>query len=112
MTLAGPAERLTIFIDETDKYGHSPLYTEIVQRARRTGLAGATVLHGIEGFGASTHLHEASLLHLSENLPAVVVIVDSSDRLDAFMPVLEELIGDGLVVRQPVEVVVHRGRPQ
>ncbi len=68
------------------------------------------MLHGVEGFGASTHLHEASLPHLSENLPAVVVIVDESDRLDAFMPVLDELIGDGLVVSQPVEVMVHRGR--
>ena len=112
MTMTGPAERLTIFIDETDRFRHTPLYTEIVQRARRAGLAGATVLHGVEGFGASSRTHIAHLMRVSENLPAVIVIVDRDENIDAFLPTVENLIGDGLVVRQPVEVVMHRGHRQ
>jgi hypothetical protein len=108
VTITGPAERLTIFIGETDRHGHTPLYTEIVQRARQAGLAGATVLHGAEGFGASGRLHAASPWRLSEDLPAVVVIIDRPERIDAFLPVLDELIRDGLVVRQPVEVIAYR----
>jgi uncharacterized protein len=110
LTITGPAERLTIFIDETDRHGHTPLYTEIVQRARKAGLAGATVLHGVEGFGASSRLHAAGPWRLSENLPAVIVIIDQPERIAAFLPVLDELIGDGLVVRQPVELIAYRSR--
>ena len=108
MTVTGPAERLTIFIGETDRHGHTPLYTEIVQRAREAGMSGATVLHGAEGFGASSRLHAATPWRLSEDLPAVVVIIDQPERIDAFLPVLDELIRDGLVIRQPVEVITYR----
>lgn len=111
MKIEGPGERLTIYIGETDQHGHRPLYTEIVQRARDAGLAGATVVRGIEGFGATSRIHASRILRLSEDLPVVITIVDRTDRVDAFVAVLDELIAEGLVVREPVEIVSYRGRP-
>jgi PII-like signaling protein len=110
VALAGTAWRLTIFVDETDRYGHHPLYTEIVQRAHRRGLAGATVLRGMEGYGASNHISTTRLLTLSEDLPLMLVIIDAPDRIDAFLPELDEILGDGLVVIDEVKVVHYSGR--
>jgi uncharacterized protein len=110
MKLEGPAERLTIFIGETDQHEHTPLYTEIVRRAHAAGLAGATVLRGFEGYGASNHIHTTRILRLSEDLPVVIVIVDATERVDAFLPQLDELITEGLVVREAVEIVKYVGR--
>lgn len=110
MKLEGPGERLTIYIGETDQHDRRPLYTEIVERAHRAGLGGATVLRGIEGYGASSHIHTARILRLSEDLPVVIVIVDQTDRIDAFLPVLDELITEGLVVRENIDIVSYRGR--
>lgn len=110
MPITGPAERLTIFVGETDRYGHKPLYTELVHRARAAGLAGATVLHGTEGFGASSRLHVSNPFRLSEDLPAMVVIVDRPERIESFLRNIDGLVGEGLVVRQPVEVLTHRAR--
>ncbi|KUN03488.1 hypothetical protein AQI95_23640 [Streptomyces yokosukanensis] len=110
MRLTGRALRLTIFVDDTDTWHHKPLFTEIVHRAHRAGLAGATVLHGVEGFGASSVVHTTRLLSLADDLPAVVVIVDEEERIRAFMTELEELPIDGLVTVQEVEVVRYGGR--
>ncbi|MBR7833348.1 DUF190 domain-containing protein [Actinospica durhamensis] len=110
MRLTGPARRLTIFIGESDQYHHHPLYTEIVHRAHRSGLAGATVLRGIEGFGASSHIHTTRLLSLSEDLPIAIVIVDAPERIDAFLPQLDELVAEGLVILDDVEVIRYVGR--
>jgi PII-like signaling protein len=110
MKTEGPAERLTIFVGESDQHHHKPLYSEIVHRAHAAGLAGATVLRGIEGFGASNHVHTTRILSLSEDLPVVIVIVDSPEHIDAFLPELDELITDGLVVREHVDVVTYIGR--
>jgi PII-like signaling protein len=110
MRLAGRGEMLTIFVGETDRHGHQPLYTEIVSRARKAGLAGATVLQGAEGFGAAAHLHRAHAFALSQDLPVVIVIVDSPDRIEAFMPVVDELVQEGFVMREGLEVLVYRGR--
>ncbi|MCA1842216.1 MAG: DUF190 domain-containing protein [Actinobacteria bacterium] len=106
----GRGERLTVFVDENDHYHHRPLYVEIIQRARKAGLAGATALRGIEGFGASTVLHEAHALHLSDALPVAIMIIDRSDRIEAFLPTLDELIDEGLVVREPLEVLTYGAR--
>jgi uncharacterized protein len=108
VTLAGPASRLTIFVGEADQWHHRPLYTEIVHRAHQAGLAGATVLHGVEGFGASSHVHTHRLVSLSTDLPVVVVIVDTPERVDAFLPELDELVSVGLVVRDEVRVITHK----
>ena len=110
MKLEGPAVRLTIFIGEDDHWHHKPLYTEIVHRAHAAGLAGASVLRGIEGYGASSRIHTNRLLSLSEDLPIVVVIVDAEDRVRAFLPQLDELVTEGLVMVDPVEVIRYVGR--
>lgn len=110
MRLAGPAVRLTIYIGEDDQYGHHALYTEIVRRARRSGLAGASVFRGIEGFGASSHLHTSRLLSLSEDLPLAIVIVDIEERVTGFLLELDELIEEGMVTLEPVQVYRYVGR--
>jgi PII-like signaling protein len=111
MRLEGPAERLTIFVGEDDQWQHKPLYTEIVHRAHAAGLAGATVLRGFEGFGATSHVHTVHVLRLSSDLPVVVVIIDARERIDSFLPQLDELITEGLVVRESVEIVKYVGQP-
>ena len=110
MTLKGPATRLTVFVGEDDQWHHRPLYTEIVHRAHAAGLAGATVLRGIEGFGASQQIHTSRLLSLSEDLPVSIVIVDSEERISAFLPEVEALVTEGLVVVDDVRVVRHVSR--
>jgi hypothetical protein len=105
MKLAGAALRLTIFVDDTDTWHHRPLYTEIVHRAHKAGLAGASVFHGIEGYGASSRIHTTRILSLAEDLPVAIVIVDTDDRIRSFLPQLDELVTEGLVIIDPVEVI-------
>jgi len=104
------AVRISIYIGESDRHGHTPLHTEIVQRARAAGLAGATVLHGVEGFGASSVIHTSRLLTMSEDLPVVVVIVDTAEHINGFLPQLDDLIAGGLVVRETVDIIKYEGR--
>ncbi|MCA1657058.1 MAG: DUF190 domain-containing protein [Actinobacteria bacterium] len=111
MKLEGHQRRLTIFVGEADHHGHTPLATEIVHRAHRAGLAGASVFRGIEGYGASNHIHTTRILSLSDDLPIVVIIVDTDERIAAFLPDLDELITEGLVIVDDVEVVKYVGRP-
>ncbi|GHB39512.1 UPF0166 protein [Streptomyces viridiviolaceus] len=104
------ALRMTVLIGENDTWHHRPLYSEIVHRAHAAGLAGASVFHGIEGFGASSLVHTARLLSLSENLPVAVVIVDTEERVRAFLPQLDGLVTEGLLVLDDCEVVRYAGR--
>jgi PII-like signaling protein len=97
-------------VGESDQAHHRPVYTDIVHRAHLAGLAGASVFRGIEGFGTSHHIHTTRLLSLSEDLPVAVVIVDTDERIRAFLPELEELDIEGLVVLEPVEVIRYAGR--
>ncbi|WP_433200818.1 DUF190 domain-containing protein [Nocardia sp. CA-107356] len=108
--LTGTALRLTVFIGESDTWHHKPLFTEIVHRAHHAGLAGASVFRGIEGYGASSHVHTTRLLSLSEDMPVAIVIIDAAERIRAFLPQLDELVGEGLVILDDVEVIRYVGR--
>ncbi len=99
---------LRIFIGESDTHEGQPLYQAIVLTLRREGLAGATVLRGIEGFGKSSRLHTAHVLRLSEDLPIVIECVDTAEKIEGILPKLETMIGDGLVTMERVEVRVYR----
>ena len=108
MTIPEDGYLLRIFVGESDKRGHRPLYEVIVLRAREAGLAGATVLRGVMGFGKHSVLHTAKILRLSEDLPMVIEIVDSLEKIERFLPVLDELISDGLVTLERVRVIHYR----
>jgi PII-like signaling protein len=99
---------LRIFVGESDKHGHHPLYEAIVLKARQEGLAGATVLRGVMGFGKHSILHTAKILRLSEDMPMIIEIVDSLEKIDAFLPLLDEMIKDGLVTLEKVRVIHYR----
>lgn len=101
---------LRVFLGESDKYGHQPLHEAIVLKARELHLAGATVLRGPMGFGKSSRLHTAKILRLSGDLPMVVEIVDSEEKVRAFLPTLEGMMDSGLITIEKVEVVRY-GKP-
>jgi PII-like signaling protein len=103
--LSGRALRLSIFIGEDDIWHHKALYAEIVHRAHRAGLAGATVLRGIEGFGASSRIHTPHLFRLSSDLPLLIVIIDAEVRVRDFLPRLDELDISGLMILDEVNVI-------
>ena len=108
MKLEGEGQLLRIFIGENDRWRGTPLYEAIVLKAREEGLAGATVLRGLMGYGAKSHIHTAKVLRLSEDLPIVVEIVDRSERIEKFLPLLDEMLGDGLVTMERVRVITYR----
>jgi uncharacterized protein len=108
MKLPSEAELLRIFIGESDHYEGRPLYEKIVEEARKRGMAGATVLRGITGFGAHSRLHTAKILRLSEDLPIVIEIVDRPERIAAFLPDLDAMIVEGLVTLEPIHVIAYR----
>jgi uncharacterized protein len=111
MTLQqGPAARLTIIVKEDDQWHRRPLFTEIVHRAHQAGLAGASVFRGIEGYGKSHHIHTSRILSLAEQLPCSIVIVDTDAKIRAFLPQLDELVTEGLVILDQVEVVKYVSR--
>jgi hypothetical protein len=99
---------LRVYIGESDRWHHQPLYEAIVLKARETGLAGATVLRGAMGFGASSHLHTAKILRLSMDLPVLIEIVDSAEKIAGFLPFLDEVVTDGLVTIQEVHILKYR----
>ena len=99
---------LRILVGESDKHGHRPLYEVIVLKAREAGLAGATVLRGVMGFGKNSILHTAKILRLSEDLPMVIEIVDSLEKVERFLPELDAMITDGLVTLEKVRVIQYK----
>jgi uncharacterized protein len=108
--LKGSAKRLSIVIGESDTWHGKPLYSEIVRRAHSNGLAGASVFRGIEGYGASNHIHTTRIFSLSEDLPIQVVIVDTAPKIDAFVREVEPLVPEGLITLTEVDVVRYAGR--
>lgn len=110
MKLEGEGLLVRIFVGESDRWEGMPLAEAIVQRAREKGLAGATVLRGVEGFGAHNLIHTARVLRLSEDLPMVIEIVDQKEKVQAFLPDLDEMVAEGLVTLEPVQVILYRVR--
>ena len=112
MRLEGDGQLLRIFVGESDRWHGKPLYEAIVERARHEGLAGATVVRGLEGFGAHSRLHTTRILRLSEDLPVVIELVDTSEKIEAFLPGLDEMVSEGMVTLEKVRVIAYRAPPQ
>jgi PII-like signaling protein len=110
MRLDGTGLLARIYIGESDTWHGRPLYEAIVHMLRERGLAGATVLRGIEGFGAKQHLHTTRILSLSQDLPSLIEIVDQEDRLRAILPELDAMVADGLITLERVEVIAYRAK--
>jgi PII-like signaling protein len=108
MKIEGQGELLRIFIGEGDRWQGRPLYEAIVLAARQQGLAGATVLRGLEGFGANSRIHTVKILRLSEDLPIVVEIVDQAERISAFLPQLDSMVTEGMITLEKVNILVYR----
>jgi len=108
MILPRDGKLLRIFIGESDKYENQPLYEWIVRQARESGLAGATVLRGLEGFGAHSRLHTAKILRLSSDLPIVVEIVDTAEKIESFLPLIDGAVAEGLATVEGVEIHFYR----
>lgn len=110
MKLEGTGLLVRIYLGESDRWHGRPLYQAIVERMRERGMAGTTVLRGIEGFGAQQHLHSTRILSLSEDLPILVEVVDTEEKVRAVLPELDEMLDDGLITIEKVEVVTYRAR--
>src|SRR5690242_8796519 len=108
MKIPENGQLLRIFIGESDQWHGRPLYEAIILRAREMGLAGATMLRGLMGYGATSRIHTAKLLRLSEDLPVIVEIVDSEEKLSAFLPIIDEMVQEGLVTLENIKVIQYR----
>jgi PII-like signaling protein len=108
MQLPEDAMLLRIFVGESDRWQHQPLYEAIVMKARELHLAGATVLRGPMGFGAASRIHTAKILRLSMDLPMVIEIVDTEEKVKTFLPLLDEMMGGGLVTLEKIKVIHYR----
>ncbi len=108
MKIPEEAELLRIFIGESDRYDGRPLYEAIVEEARRQCLGGATVFRGLLGYGAHSRMHTAKLLRLSEDLPIIIEIVDSTEKIQGFLPDLDRMMEEGLVTVERAKVLVYR----
>jgi PII-like signaling protein len=109
--IEGEGKLVRVFVGESDRWHGKPLYQAIVERMRADGLAGATVIRGIEGFGSSSRLHTSRILRLSEDLPVVIEIVDTAERIERVLPVLDEMVSEGMVTVERVDVIAYRGTP-
>ena len=110
MKLEGEGKLLRIFIGESDRWHGKPLYEAIVLASREHGLAGATVLRGPMGFGANSHIHTSKILRLSEDLPMIIEIVDAENKIHDFLPVLDEMVAEGLITLETVHILRYRAR--
>lgn len=108
MKIEGEGKLLRIYIGESDTFHGKPLFEAIVERVRKEGLAGATVVRGIEGFGKASIVHTTRILRLSSDLPVLIEIVDAAERIDNIMPALDEMVGDGLMTVEKVHIIAYR----
>lgn len=107
MMIEGDAKRVTVFMGESDRWQHQTLHTAMVEMLRREGCAGATVLKGVEGFGKDSRIHTAHVLRLSQDLPVVLIFVDTPERVERVLPKIEEMLGGGLIVVEDVHVFCY-----
>ena len=107
MKIEGEAQRIRVYIGESDHWHGKPLFAAIVERCRQEGLAGATVLRGIEGYGAHTRIHTARILRLAEDLPVVVDIIDRAERIERLLPILDEMVSEGLITVENIRIVKY-----
>jgi uncharacterized protein len=112
MKIEGEGQLVRVFIGEADRWHGKPLFQAIVERMRKEGLAGTTVIKGIEGFGAASRLHTTRILQLSTDLPVVIEVVDTQERIDHILPILDQMVGDGLVTLERVHIITYRGNPK
>lgn len=108
MKIEGEGRLLRIFVGDSDRWHGQPLFEAIVQRAHDEGLAGATVLRGMEGFGAHSRIHTTKILRLSQDLPVVVEIVDRPERIEGFLPLLDEMVEEGMITVETVQIIAYR----
>jgi len=109
MKIEGEAQRVRVYVGENDTWHGKPLFEAIVLRAREEGLAGATVFRGMEGYGASSRVHTTRLLERSRDLPVVIELIDVDERIARFLPMIEEMVDNGLVTTEAVHAVAYRG---
>jgi len=112
MKVSDEGQLLRIFIGESDKWKGKPLYEALVLKAREMGLAGATMLRGLMGYGAASRIHTAKILRLSEDLPVIVEIIDNPEKIASFLPVIDEMVQEGLVTLEKVQVILYRHNVQ
>lgn len=110
MRFEGEGKLLRVFIGESDRFEGKPLYRALVERLRGEGVAGATALRGIEGFGATSHLHTSRILRLSEDLPIVIEVVDTAENIERVLPIVDAMVRDGMVTIERVQVLTYRGK--
>ena len=111
MKISEEGQLLRIFIGESDRWHGKPLYEAIILKAREMGLAGATMLRGLMGFGAASRIHTAKILRLSQDMPIVIEIVDSADKIDSLLPIVDEMVQEGMVTVERVRVIQYRHKP-
>jgi PII-like signaling protein len=112
MKIPKDGKLLRIFIGEQDKWQGQPLYEAIVHLAKKEGMAGATAIKGFLGFGAKSHMHTAKILRLSEDLPIVIEMVDSEEKINKFLPRLDEMVNEGLITLEKVNVIIYRANKE
>jgi PII-like signaling protein len=108
MKMDGEGQLVRIFVGEDDRWEGRPLFEAIVHKARELGLAGATVLRGLEGFGASSRIHTTSILRLSQDLPLLIEIVDKAEQIEKFLPVLDGMVKEGMITIEKVRIIAYR----
>jgi hypothetical protein len=102
------ATKLTIYVSDGARHEHKPLYEAIVERLQREGIAGATVIHGSASYGADKQLHTVKIMHLSNDLPVIIIAIDTPEKIEAVIPVLDSIIDKGLMTTEEVHIVFHR----
>ena len=108
MKIEGEGELLRVFVGESDQWEGKPLYMAIVERVKQEGLAGCTVIRGIEGFGAHSRIHTARILRLSEDLPVLIEIADQSDRIQKIIPILDKMVDEGLITLEKIHIIKYK----